>query len=466
MDHHIAGLREVIPICLREIAPHVTPAVHAMLLNQLGQPLAAYLKVSDVTATDKFPALFQFELPQDVALAIIQSVDSLTGDHAKWRHLTRKFFRYVFDIHIGLVAFADDELAMGTVLRSRPSTPSSGPNLSFAPYDRQEFSTLAATAWNLCHEQSLRDSAHRLHRFVLGEDISPGVRLRLMALVERLAERGFQVAAIARDGICRESPLVRQLEEKSKIAIRWISLSDPRPNIGGPDDVRGKAEKLGRPIISHLKSALLVDHAEQVVVSGGMVRWLFDWPPARIQAELGTDYEVCAFPTTDQNESIRNLNTIRRAIARDSQKKHIFITLFPGCPWFPLAGPPSATAGLFPIGDSRYSARVFVYQMARWDSVLEYLAVDPEGIGDVGFRFCVFTYMDPNLWSTTIEAIRAAGCESERARILAQHSRQMLEAQRERDFDSGRRYVGTLDQMINDVEEAVRVAQAPEGSSI
>ena len=327
---------------------------------------------------------------------------------------------------------------------------------SFVAYDKKEFAKLAKKAWTLCQSQSLHQAAHDLYGVLHNKAASPGARLRFMALLRELADSGFQVAAIAIDHVFRASPIVRRLEEKAKTAIRWIPLMDPAPRQSGQGI---DAEAYGRRIIRDLQSALSHCDSTQILVSGGTACWLFECPPGQFESELGRDYEVQLFATTDWHDQLRNLSAIRKTIARSPLKKHIFIAPLPGCPWFPLDGPISATTSLFPVVDATYSASVFMYGMLRWDCVLEVLATNLEGIYDVEYSCRVFIETDPELYTPSYEAIKAARSDSEKAVLLAQQSCENLDSARKQDFDYNRRYVGSLGDMVKRVNKAVALAQ-------
>lgn len=113
MDHHIEGLRAVLPLCTSEFRSRMPPELFDRISRQLSKPLADYFRVTNLEPSTKFKVLFAEEIPGEYASSVISSVESLAGENEKWRFLTRKFLRYVLDIHIDLVPFTEQELEIG-----------------------------------------------------------------------------------------------------------------------------------------------------------------------------------------------------------------------------------------------------------------------------------------------------------------------------------------------------------------
>ena len=322
-----------------------------------------------------------------------------------------------------------------------------------------EFSMLSEEVWSLCHSPSLQQSAKGIYEVLTRQNISQDTHIRLMALSRELAQT-FQSSAIAVDLLFQESELVHLLESKAKRQVKWVTIMNQSTgNSNSPN------KDICNPIVGHLKTVLADCKATQVFVIP-TIELMQSWSVRQAEEELGPDYEIKLFPTLDWYDQLRNLSSIRKTISENPLKKRIFVAMLPPCPWFPLEGPPSATTCLFPETGEAYSAIVVNYHMRRWDDVIRMLASNTGGINSVEYMHCVDIATEGNIYSDTIDSLRAACSDSARSTILAELSHEQLEQARESNFNSGNRYIGTLTEMMNSVDTAVNLAIYPATENI
>lgn len=110
MEHHYEGLAMTVSRCIDYTLARVPLEHHRMILEHANLPVRRHSEPhesfkwkSSMNPDEEFAPILLDTLPQHVAKVLMDSVSALDGDLETWQFLTRKYFRYVFDVHFGVI---------------------------------------------------------------------------------------------------------------------------------------------------------------------------------------------------------------------------------------------------------------------------------------------------------------------------------------------------------------------------